>query len=78
MTEPWTIGKIVSLNNDSMTIARIPCSTCAKLRKALVDLVGVDGKETLEAMEVAIRTQPAPEQDKIVAINAIRVLLETL
>jgi len=48
-----------------------------KLRKALVDLVGVSTKEELEAMELALRAAPGTEQDKIAAINAIHVLLET-
>ena len=50
----------------------------AKLRKALADLVGASTKEELEIMEVALRSAPGIEQDKIVAINAIHALLETI
>jgi len=50
----------------------------AKLRKALADLVGASTKEELEIMEVALRSAPGIEQDKIVAINAIHTLLETI
>ena len=49
-----------------------------KLRNALADLVGASTKEELEAMEVAFRSAPGIEQDKIVAINAIHALLETV
>jgi hypothetical protein len=48
-----------------------------KLRKALADMVGASTKEELEQMELALRTMPGIEQDKIVAINAIHALLET-
>jgi hypothetical protein len=48
-----------------------------KLRKALADLVGASTKEELEAMELALRSAPGPEHDKIVALNAIHALLET-
>jgi len=48
-----------------------------KLRKALAELVGASTKEELEAMELALRSAPGIEQDKIVAINAIHALLET-
>ena len=49
-----------------------------KLRKALADLIGASTKEELEAMEVALRSMPGIEQDKIAAINAIHALLETI
>jgi len=49
-----------------------------KLRKALADLVGASTKEELESMEVTLRLVPGIEQDKIVAINAIHALLETI
>jgi len=49
-----------------------------KLRKALADLVGASTKEELEAMEVTLRLLPGIERDKIVAINAIHTLLETI
>lgn len=48
-----------------------------KLRKALADLVGASTKEELEQMELALRSMPGIKQDKIVALNAIHVLLET-
>lgn len=50
----------------------------ALLRAALVGLVGADGREELEAMEVTIRTLPAPATDKAVTIDAIHALLATL
>ena len=50
----------------------------SKLRDALSALVGVSKKDELEAMEIAMRTMPAPDADKAVSINAIHVLLETL
>lgn len=46
-----------------------------RLRKAVVDFVGAECKEELEAMEVAIRLSPAPDADKATAINAIHALL---
>lgn len=48
------------------------------LRKALVGLVGDDGREQLEAMEVVMRTLAATDADKAVSINAIHALLATL
>ena len=48
-----------------------------KLRKALADMVGASNKEDLEEMELALRSMPGIEQDKVVALNAIHVLLET-
>jgi hypothetical protein len=50
----------------------------AKLRKALIDLVGMETKEELEKMELALRMTAAPDADKAVGINAIHVLLETM
>ena len=50
----------------------------AKLRNALVGLVGASTKEELEAMEIVMRNIPGVEQDKVNAINAIHVLLETI
>ena len=50
----------------------------AKLRKALSDMVGASTREELEQMELALRAMPGVEQDKIVAINAIHALLETV
>lgn len=49
-----------------------------KLRGALIGLVGVSNENELEAMEVALRSIPAPNADKIASINAINVLLETM
>ena len=49
----------------------------AKLRKALVGLIGTDGKE-LDSMEALIRIIPhAPDEDRAVTINAIHALRET-
>ena len=43
-----------------------------KLKNALIGLIGASTKEELEAMELVIRTAlPAPESDKIAALNAI-------
>ena len=50
----------------------------AKLRAALVGLVGADTKEELEQMEAIIRLAPAPAADKAGIIDAIHVLLATL
>ncbi len=47
------------------------------LRKALFDVVGAELKDELDLIEVGIRTMPAPEQDKITALNAIHALKET-
>jgi hypothetical protein len=48
----------------------------AKLRKALVGLVGADGNE-LDGMEALIRISPVPDEDRAVTINAIHALRET-
>lgn len=48
----------------------------AKLKSALIGLVGASTKEDLEAMELAMRSAPIPEADKVAAINAIHALLE--
>jgi hypothetical protein len=50
----------------------------SKLRNALSALIGVSTKDELEAMEVALRATVAPEADKVVSINAIHALLDTL
>lgn len=50
----------------------------AKLRKALVGLVGADTKEELEGMEAAIRVLPVPDEDRMNTINAIHALRDTL
>lgn len=49
----------------------------ARLRKALAGLIGAETKEELDQMEAMMRIVPAPDHDKMVAINAIRALLET-
>ena len=48
-----------------------------KLRNALAELVGASKKTELEAMEATIRLVPGPEKDKMAALNAIHVLIET-
>ncbi len=45
-----------------------------RLRKALVGLIGAETAEELDAMELFLRSTPAPESDKIAAINAIDAL----
>jgi hypothetical protein len=50
----------------------------AKLRKALVGMVGVETEEELKLIEATVRVLPAPEVDKIASINAITALLETM
>jgi hypothetical protein len=52
--------------------------TIKKLRSALVGLVGAGAREELEQMEFLLRIAEAPEQDKVAAINAIHVLLDTV
>ena len=49
-----------------------------RLRAALVGLVGVDGREALNAMEAMMRLLPAPAADKAVTIDAIHALISTL
>lgn len=49
----------------------------AKLRRALIGLVGAETRDELEQMEVMMRLVPAPDADKAVSINAIHALLET-
>ena len=49
-----------------------------KLRKALIGLVGAEGKNELEAMEIQLRILPVPDIDRMVTINAITALLETM
>ena len=50
----------------------------AKLRKALVGLVGVDTKDELEKMDGMMRLLPMAETDRINTLNAIHALAETL
>lgn len=45
-----------------------------KLKAALVGFIGAETREELDAMEVIIRSTPAPDSDKAVAINAIDAL----
>ncbi len=51
-------------------------STIAKLKAALIGLVGASGKDELEKMEVLIRVAPVPDADKVGMINAIHTLIE--
>jgi hypothetical protein len=53
-------------------------ATIIKLRSALAGLVGVDGKEDLEQMELMLRVAQAPDHDKMVTLNAVHTLLDTL
>jgi Pyruvate/2-oxoacid:ferredoxin oxidoreductase delta subunit len=52
-------------------------ATIAKLRSALVGMVGADGKDELETMETMIRISNAPAKDKAVMIDALNALMET-
>jgi len=45
-----------------------------RLRNALAGLIGASTKDELDAMEIAIRSTPAPDSDKAAAINAIDAL----
>jgi hypothetical protein len=49
-----------------------------KLRAALSGLIGSDNPDELTLMETAIRSAPAPDVDKVAAINAIQALLDTM
>jgi hypothetical protein len=49
----------------------------AKLRRALAGLVGSDDVSELEAMEIAVRTMPIAETDRMNSLNAIHALIET-
>jgi len=49
-----------------------------KLRSALAGLVGVDEKEELEQMQMMIRLADAPAKNKVVTIDAIQALLDTI
>ena len=50
----------------------------AKLRKALVGLVGADTKGELDQMEIYLRASPLPDIDRMITINAIDALRDTL
>ena len=66
---------------DELATKYIRADKAEKLRDALAALVGVESKEELEEleqMEFIIRSQPAPDADKAVVINAIHALLEVL
>lgn len=52
-------------------------ATIAKLRSALARMVGVDSKEDLKQMELAIKLSGASDEYKAIAIDAIHALLET-
>lgn len=52
-------------------------ATIKVLRDALAGVVGASDAQQLRGMELAMRTLPAPDEDKAVTINAIRALLET-
>ena len=49
----------------------------AKLRAALIGLIGASDKAELETMEAFIRIAPVPASDKVGIINAIHVLIAT-
>lgn len=49
-----------------------------KLRRALIGLVGADTLPELEAMEIAIRSMPVAEEDRMNSLNAIHALRDTL
>lgn len=46
-----------------------------RLRAALVGMVGASDPDELRAMELAMRSLPAPDSDKAVTVNAIHALL---
>lgn len=48
-----------------------------KLRTVLVALIGASKKSELEQMEFILRSAPAPMEDKVAALDAIHVLIET-
>jgi len=48
------------------------------LRSALAKIIGVDGREELEALEAVMRLMPAPAEDKAASVDAIHALLATL
>lgn len=50
----------------------------AKLRKALIGLVGATDLKELETMEAAIRVLPLPDEDRMNSINAIHALRDTV
>ncbi|WP_429076395.1 hypothetical protein [Aeromonas hydrophila] len=50
----------------------------AMLRAALVGLIGADTEKELREMELAMRSLPMPEADRVASINAIHALLATM
>ena len=50
--------------------------TIAKLKAALIGLIGASEKDELEKMEMLIRVAPVPDTDKLGMLNAIHVLIE--
>lgn len=50
----------------------------AMLRAALVGLIGADSEHELRQMAVAIQAPFAPAHDKVVALNAINALLQSM
>lgn len=52
-------------------------ATIAKLRSALIGLVGAESKEELEGIELVLRTATINERDKASTLNAIHALLDT-
>jgi hypothetical protein len=49
-----------------------------KLRTALIGLIGAKSPDELRQMEAVMRLCDAPESDKVVSLNAIHALLETM
>jgi len=52
-------------------------ATIAKLRRALIGLVGAESKEELEGIELVLRTATINERDKASTLNAVHALLDT-
>ena len=52
-------------------------ATIAKLRRALIGLVGAESKEELEGIELVLRTATINEHDKASTLNAVHALLDT-
>lgn len=45
-----------------------------KLRAALAGMIGASTREELDALEVGVRSTPGCDEDRAVALNAIRAL----
>ena len=54
------------------------CEDYAKVRRALVGLVGRDTKDELDMMEAHLCILPVTDEDRIKTINAITALRDTL